>query len=75
MTHQTISHQNHFKYRHQLLDVAPLPSRSPHRPHARRGWGTIISFAVTFAFILGLTLSGLGLPSPVAPLTQTSDQR
>jgi hypothetical protein len=35
----------------------------------------MLSFAVTFAFILGLTLSGVGLPTPVNPLTQTSDQR
>jgi hypothetical protein len=71
-----MSHQNHPNHPHRLLDVAPLPSRSsPHHHRARRGWGTILSFAVTFAFILGLTLSGLGLPTPVNPLTQTSDQR
>jgi len=41
-----------------------------------RHGGTILSFAATFAFILGLTLSGLGLPALVNPLpTPTSDQR
>jgi hypothetical protein len=69
-------HQDHFNHPGRLLDVAPLPSRSPHRHRARRGWGTILSFAATFAFILGLTLSGLGLPVLVNPLpTPTSDQR
>jgi hypothetical protein len=70
-----MSHQDHSNHPHRLLDVAPLPSRSQHPHRARRGWGTILSFAITFAFILGLTLSGLGLPTPVNPLTQTSDQR
>jgi hypothetical protein len=70
-----MSHQHHFNHPHRLLDVAPLPSQSPHNQHAHRGWGTIFSFAVIFASILGLTLSGVGLPSPVTPLTQTLDQR
>jgi hypothetical protein len=70
-----MSHQHHFNHPHRLLDVAPLPSQSPRNQHARRGWGTILGFAVTFAFILGLTLSGVGLPSPVTPLIQTLDQR
>jgi hypothetical protein len=71
-----MSHQDHFNHPHRLLDIAPLPSLSPHHHRARRSWGTILSFAVTFAFILGLTLSGLGLPIPVnPPPTQTSDQR
>jgi hypothetical protein len=64
---------------HRLVDVAPLPSRSPHQYHARhqhrarRGWGTIIAFAATFGFILALTLGGLGLPSPTSLTTQTSN--
>jgi hypothetical protein len=70
-----MSHQEHSIHPHRLLDVAPLPSRSQHHHRARRGSGTILSFAVTFAFVLGVTLSGLGLPTPVNPLTQTSDQR
>jgi hypothetical protein len=66
---------------HRLIDVAPLPSRSPQRHrshrehHARRGWGTIIAFAATFGFILALTLGGLGLPSPTNLPTQTSNHR
>jgi hypothetical protein len=71
-----MSQHDHFNHRHRLLDVAPLPSRSPHHHRARRGWGMILSFAVTFAFILGLTLSGLGLPTPLnTSPTQTTDQR
>ena len=66
-------HQDH-SYRERLVDLRPLPARPLHN-QARRGWGTILGFAVTFAFILGVTLSGLGLPNPVARLIQTSDQR
>ena len=57
----------HHSYRERLLDVAPLPSRSPNNHHTRRGWGTVIGFAVTLALILGMILSGLGLPSPISP--------
>jgi hypothetical protein len=65
---------------HRLVDIAPLPSRSPHGHHAhrqyhtRRGWGTIIAFAATFGFILALTLGGLGLPSPTSLPTQMSNR-
>jgi hypothetical protein len=64
----------------RLIDVAPLPSQSPHRHHARRqyhtrrGWGTIIAFAATFGFILALTLGGLGLPSPTSLPTQMNSR-
>jgi hypothetical protein len=64
---------------HRLIDVTPLPSRSPprHRArrqyHARRGWGTIIAFAATFGLILAVTLGELGLPSPTNLPTQTSN--
>jgi hypothetical protein len=59
----------------RLLDVCPLPAR-PIPQQSRRGWGTILGFTMSFLFILGLTLAGLGLPSPLDPvLIQTSNHR
>jgi hypothetical protein len=44
--------------------------------HSRRGWGTILAFAATFAFILAATIAGLGeLPTPANTPAQTSGQR
>jgi hypothetical protein len=70
MTHQ----DNTFRVR--LLDVTSLPSRSAYHEHARRGWGTIIGFALSFGMILAVTLAGVGLPSPInAPPVQAIVQR
>ena len=63
-------------YRVRLLDVTSLPSHSTYHEHARRGWGTIIGFALSFGMILAVTLAGVGLPSPInAPPVQAIVQR
>jgi hypothetical protein len=71
MTHQDNA------YRVRLLDVTSLPSHlAYHNEQARRGWGTIIGFALSFGMILAVTLAGVGLPSPInAPPVQAIVQR
>jgi hypothetical protein len=69
MTHHGYSHQE------RPVDVAPLPSRSPHRRKPRRGLGTIISFALFLTLILSVILSAMGIPTPLNLLpAQTSEQ-
>jgi hypothetical protein len=63
-------------YRVRLLDVTSLSSRSYYPEHVRRGWGTVIGFALSFGMILAVTLAGVGLPSPIhAPPVQALVQR
>ena len=68
-----MSHHDHFPQ--HLLDVAPLPARPLHN-QPRRGWGTILGFVISFLVILGVTMAGVGLPTPLnLPPAQPSDQR
>jgi hypothetical protein len=65
-----------YSHRERLVDVAPLPSRSPHRHKRRRGVGTIISFALFLTLILSMILGVMGIPTPLNLLpAQTSGQR
>jgi hypothetical protein len=67
-----MSHLHYSSYPQRLLDVSPLPSRTPYQDHPRRDWGTIIGFAFSFGMILAVTLAGVGLPSPInAPPIQS----
>ena len=68
-----MSHQDHFPQ--QLLHVAPLSAR-PQGNQPRCGWGTILGFAISFLVILGVTMAGVGLPTPLnLPPAQPSNQR
>jgi hypothetical protein len=67
-----MSHLHYSSHPYRLLDVSPLPTRSPYQDQPRRGWGTIIGFALSFGMILAVTLAGVGLPSPInAPPVQS----
>jgi hypothetical protein len=71
-----MTHQDNTYYRVRLRDVTSLPSHSAYHEQARRGWGTIIGFALSFGMILAVTLAGVGLPSPInAPPVQAIVQR